>query len=138
MDIIFGQAVALNWNAPGDGGNAVRVQLSPFGEFTLNDGGRKDGTVQHCTRAAFEAMVANWREAGSPDILVDVDHASARGGTASRTPAAPSAFPHACGDVPNSISGNALQANFPPYLGGCSAESLGEGRVISLFRKSLA
>ncbi len=81
MNIIFGQAVALNWNAPDDGGSAVRVQLSPFGEFTLNDGGRKDGTVQHCTRAAFEAVVANWREAGSPDILVDVDHASARGGT---------------------------------------------------------
>ena len=79
--LFYGNPVALNWNAPDDGGNAVRVQLSPFGEFTLNDGGRKDGTVQHCTRAAFEAMVANWREAGSPDILVDVDHASARGGT---------------------------------------------------------
>jgi phage I-like protein len=79
--LFYGNPVALNWNAPDEGGNAVRVQLSPFGEFTLNDGGRKDGTVQHCTRAAFEAMVANWREAGSPDILVDVDHASARGGT---------------------------------------------------------
>lgn len=79
--LFYGNPVALNWNAPDEGGNAVRVQLSPFGEFTLNDGGRKDGTVQHCTREAFAALVANWREAGSPDILVDVDHASARGGT---------------------------------------------------------
>ena len=38
-----------------------------------------NGTVQHCTRAAFEAMVANWKAAGSPEILVDVDHNSATG-----------------------------------------------------------
>lgn len=79
--LFYGNPVALNWNAPDGDGNAVRVQLSPFGEFTLNDGGRKDGTVQHCTREAFAALVANWRAAGSPDVLVDVDHASARGGT---------------------------------------------------------
>ena len=79
--LFYGNPVALNWKAPDEGGNAVRVQLSPFGEYTLNDGGRKDGTVQHCTREAFAALVANWRAAGSPDVLVDVDHASARGGT---------------------------------------------------------
>lgn len=79
--LFYGNPVALNWKAPDEGGNAVRVQLSPFGEYTLNDGGKKDGTVQHCTREAFAALVANWRAAGSPDVLVDVDHASARGGT---------------------------------------------------------
>ena len=65
-NLFYGNPVALNWNAPDEGGNAVRVQLSPFGEFTLNDGGKKDGTVQHCTREAFAALVANWRAAGSP------------------------------------------------------------------------
>ena len=80
-EIIYGSAVALNWAAPEDGGNSVKVQLSPFGEFTLHDGGKMNGTVQHCSKAAFEALVANWKAAGSPDVLVDVDHASARGGS---------------------------------------------------------
>ena len=80
-EIIYGSAVALNWAAPEDGGNSVKVQLSPFGEFTLHDGGKRNGTVQHCSKAAFEALVANWKAAGSPDVLVDVDHASARGGS---------------------------------------------------------
>ena len=59
--------------------STLTVQLSPFGEFVLHDGGKMNGTVQHCTRAAFEAMVANWKASGSPDILVDVDHNSATG-----------------------------------------------------------
>ena len=80
-DVCFGGAVALNWEAPADGSTAVKVQLSPFGEFTLHDGGKRNGTVQHCSKAAFEALVANWKAAGSPDVLVDVDHASARGGS---------------------------------------------------------
>ena len=80
-DVCFGGAVALNWEAPADGSTAVKVQLSPFGEFTLHDGGKMNGTVQHCSKAAFEALVANWKAAGSPDVLVDVDHASARGGS---------------------------------------------------------
>ena len=79
--IFYGSAVALNWSAPEDGGSSVKVQLSPIGEFTLHDGGKRNGTVQHCSKAAFEALVANWRAAGSPDVLVDVDHASARGGS---------------------------------------------------------
>ena len=80
-EIIYGDPVALNWEAPADGSTQVKVQLSPFGEFALHDGGTRDGTVQHCSKAAFEALVANWKAAGSPDILVDVDHASARGGS---------------------------------------------------------
>ena len=79
--IHYGEAVALNWKAPEDGSTQVKVQLSPFGEFTLHDGGKRNGTVQHCSKAAFEALVANWKAAGSPDVLVDVDHASARGGS---------------------------------------------------------
>ncbi|MGN0853432.1 MAG: phage protease [Kiritimatiellia bacterium] len=80
-EIHYGGAVALNWSAEGGGNDApIAVQLSPFGEFTLRDGGKMDGAVQHCTREAFERLVEAWRAAGSPDILVDVDHASARGG----------------------------------------------------------
>ena len=79
-DICFGCAVALNWSAPEDG-KGHKVQLSPFGEFTLHDGGKRNGTVQHCSKAAFEALVASWKAAGSPEILVDVDHASATGGS---------------------------------------------------------
>ena len=78
--IFYGNAVALNCNLTNlADGTTLSVQLSPFGEFTLHDGGKMNGTVQHCTRAAFEAMVANWRAAGSPEILVDVDHNSATG-----------------------------------------------------------
>lgn len=79
-EIYYGGAVALNCNLTNlDAGTTLAVQLSPFGEFTLHDGGKMNGAVQHCTRAAFEAMVANWRAAGSPEILVDVDHNSATG-----------------------------------------------------------
>ena len=74
----FGTPIALNYSVHTDGA-PLTVQLSPFGEFVLHDGGKMNGCVQHCTREAFEAMVANWKAAGSPDILVDVDHASATG-----------------------------------------------------------
>ena len=74
--IFYGNAVALNYAVLADG-VPLAVQLSPFGEFTLHDGGKMNGCVQHCTREAFEAMVANWKAAGSPEILVDVDHNSA-------------------------------------------------------------
>ena len=78
--IFYGNAVALNCNLTNlSAGTTLAVQLSPFGEFALHDGGKMNGTVQHCTRAAFEAMVANWKAAGSPEILVDVDHNSATG-----------------------------------------------------------
>ena len=80
-EIIYGEPVALNWESPEGGSTQVKVQLSPIGEFALHDGGKRNGTVQHCTRAAFEALVANWKALGSPDVLVDVDHASARGGS---------------------------------------------------------
>ena len=76
--IHYGTPIALNYAVPADGA-PLTVQLSPFGEFVLHDGGKMNGCVQHCTREAFEAMVANWKAAGSPDILVDVDHASATG-----------------------------------------------------------
>ena len=78
--IHYGDPVALNGSAPEEG-KPGKVQLSPFGEFTLHDGGKMNGTVQHCTREAFEALVANWKECGSPEVLVDVDHASATGGS---------------------------------------------------------
>ena len=78
--VFYGSAVALNWSAPEEG-KPVKVQLSPFGEFTLHDGGKMNGKVQHCTREAFEALVANWKACGSPEVLVDVDHASASGGS---------------------------------------------------------
>lgn len=78
--IHYGDAIALNCNLDNlAAGSTLGVQLSPFGEFTLHDGGKMSGQVQHCTRAAFEAMVANWKAAGSPEILVDVDHKSATG-----------------------------------------------------------
>ena len=76
--IFYGNAIALNWALPEDG-SPITVQLSPFGEFVLHDGGKMNGTVQHCTREAFEQMVANWKASGSPDVLVDVDHNSATG-----------------------------------------------------------
>lgn len=80
--VFYGSAVALNMSAEDVAHNgAVKVQLSPFGEFVLHDGGKMNGTVQHCTREAFEALVANWKECGSPEVLVDVDHASASGGS---------------------------------------------------------
>ena len=80
-EIFYGNPIALNWKADDGAAATVRVQLSPFGEFTLRDGGKRSGTVQHCSRAAFEAMVANWKSMGEPDVLVDVDHASATGGS---------------------------------------------------------
>ena len=46
--IFYGSSVALNW-APGGGDAPIAVQLSPFGEFALHDGGKMDGSVQHCT-----------------------------------------------------------------------------------------
>ena len=83
MGVFYGNAVAINADLIASTSTSslhlLPVQLSPFGEFTLHDGGKMNGTVQHCTRAAFEAMVANWRAAGSPEILVDVDHNSATG-----------------------------------------------------------
>lgn len=78
--IFYGNAIALNYSVNADGA-PLTVQLSPFGEFALHDGGKNHGMVQHCSREAFEAMVANWKAAGSPDILVDVDHNSAIGGS---------------------------------------------------------
>ena len=80
-EIFYGESVALNWDSGIQPGSPVRVQLSPFGEFVLRDGGKKSGVTQHCSKAAFEAMVANWKAMGARDILVDVDHASATGGS---------------------------------------------------------
>ena len=79
--IHYGAPIALNWAAEDNAKPTVRVQLSPFGDFILRDGGKRSGTVQRCNRAAFEAMVANWKADGERDILVDVDHASATGGS---------------------------------------------------------
>ena len=80
-EIFYGDPMALNWDSGIQPGSPVRVQLSPFGEFTLRDGGKRSGVTQHCSKSAFEAMVANWKAMGARDILVDVDHASATGGS---------------------------------------------------------
>ena len=79
--IFYGNAIAINADliASTSSLHLLPVQLSPFGEFTLHDSGKMNGTVQHCTRAALEAMVVNWKAAGSPEILVDVDHNFATG-----------------------------------------------------------
>ncbi len=41
--IFYGNAIALNYSAAADGAT-IPVQLSPFGEFTLHDGGKMNGT----------------------------------------------------------------------------------------------
>ena len=46
--IFYGNAVALNCNLTNlSAGTTLAVQLSPFGELTLHDGGKMNGTVQH-------------------------------------------------------------------------------------------
>lgn len=76
----YGRSLALNAQIE-EGTNSIKVQLSPFGEFVLNDGSKKSGKAQHCSREAFEELVKNWRNAGAKDILVDVDHAAEEGGS---------------------------------------------------------
>lgn len=56
------------------GGEEIEVLVSPIGTFPHPDG------EQLCTREAFDALVAKWREDGEPEILVDFDHASETGG----------------------------------------------------------
>ena len=56
------------------GGEEIEVLVSPLGTFPHPDG------EQICTREAFDALVAKWREDGEPEILVDFDHASEMGG----------------------------------------------------------
>ena len=53
----YGNAITRNYSAPSDG-SPLTVQLSPFGEFTLHDGGKMNGTVQHGTRAALRCLTA--------------------------------------------------------------------------------
>ena len=50
--IFYGNAVALNCNLTNlAAGTTLAVQLSPFGEFALHDGGKMNGTVQHAPSA---------------------------------------------------------------------------------------
>ena len=51
-------------------GEEIEVLVSPIGTFPHPNGD------QLCTREAFDALVAKWREDGEPEILVDFDHAS--------------------------------------------------------------
>ena len=53
----------------------TRVMISPYGEFTLNDGSKQNGTVQHCTRENLAGLVERW-QGEKKKILVDVDHRS--------------------------------------------------------------
>jgi hypothetical protein len=55
-------------------GEEISVLVSPIGTFPHPDG------EQHCTREAFDALVAKWEADGKPEILVDFDHASEMGG----------------------------------------------------------
>jgi len=55
-------------------GEEIDVLVSPLGDFAHPNG------EQHCTREAFDALVAKWEEDGKPEILVDFDHASEMGG----------------------------------------------------------
>ena len=62
-------------------GDSAEVQLAPFGDFPLHDGLREHaGFIQHCDKAAFDAVVAAYGAGGRKDILVDFDHASELGG----------------------------------------------------------
>ena len=51
--IFYGNAVALNADliASTSSLHLLPVQLSPFGEFTLHDGGKMNGTVLHAPSA---------------------------------------------------------------------------------------
>lgn len=76
--IAHGEPVAIN--AASSGVDApLRVRLAPIGDFPLRDGSKRHGAMQHCTREALVEVVENWKREGSPEILVDVDHASALG-----------------------------------------------------------
>ena len=80
-EIFHGGPVALNWEDARERvppPAALRVQLSPFGEFPLRDGGSRHGEVQKCTREAFGRLVARWEADGRPEILVDTDHVWAK------------------------------------------------------------
>ena len=46
------------------------VQLCPFGEY------QGANRVQVCDRAAFEQVVADWRDGGAKEILMDFEHKS--------------------------------------------------------------
>jgi len=50
------------------------VQISPLGDWPNGD------VVQHVNRAAAEAMVASWREAGAKEVLCDFEHNAEHGG----------------------------------------------------------
>jgi len=56
------------------GGVLAGVQISPLGDWPNGD------VVQHVNRAAAEAMVAAWREAGAKEVLCDFEHNAEHGG----------------------------------------------------------
>lgn len=58
------------------------VQLTPFGDWP------NGGVVQHVTREACDAMVADWIANGSKEVLLDFEHKSAEGGTSDTSAAA--------------------------------------------------
>ena len=55
-------------------GSELEVQLSPYGAFPGLRGDER--VIQRCDRAAFEAVVANFR----PEVLVDFEHHAETGG----------------------------------------------------------
>lgn len=78
------ETLILNANEtlPEDG--VMAVQVAPFGEFAgvLHlKGGKTREIVQVLDHAAFERILKAWNEAGSPELLVDLDHLSATGGS---------------------------------------------------------
>ena len=55
-------------------GDELEVQLSPYGNYPGLRG--EERVIQRCDRAAFEAVVANFR----PEVLVDFEHHAETGG----------------------------------------------------------
>lgn len=64
-------------------GETVRnVQICPVGDWP--NGGKN----QHCTEAALNRLVAQWRAEGSPEVLVDFEHRAEEKSVTSDTSAA--------------------------------------------------
>ena len=78
------ETLILNANETLPENGVAAVQVAPFGEFAgvLHlPGGKTREIVQVLDRAAFERILKAWNEAGAPELLVDLDHLSATGGS---------------------------------------------------------
>ena len=62
--------IELKLGAVRPGDTVERVQISPFGSYP------GENCTQLCDLEAFENLVADWRENGGQEILMDFEHAS--------------------------------------------------------------